>query len=154
MSEVTLIPSPSSQALHTPSNPSNPTPTHLILLTCHSIYVSGDPTYPTSWLLAPFQKAGNEHLTFLNHITLASSLLSSDPNALLVISGGSTRKEVCKSEARGYFEVGKERGLWSEEGFEGRIILEEKALDSYGNLLRGLIAFGGGWEMAWEGDGG
>ncbi|KAF7861527.1 hypothetical protein EAF04_008090 [Stromatinia cepivora] len=151
-----------STCIHSPlSQPSNPTPAHLILLTCHSIYVSGPPTSESSWLLAPFQKGGNEHLTLISHITLASSLLSSDPHALLVISGGFTRKEVCKSEARGYFEVGRERGLWDEKvlvalgggedcdrdrngdkcALEGRIILEEKALDSYGNLLRGVIAF-------------
>ncbi|APA11537.1 hypothetical protein SS1G_04957 [Sclerotinia sclerotiorum 1980 UF-70] len=136
--------SPPSQTPHTPLKPPTPAPipTHLILLTCHSIYTSGPPTSPTSWLLAPFQKGGTEHLTFISHITLASSLLSSDPNALLVISGGYTRKEVRKSEARGYFEVGVERGLWSEEGMDnGRIILEEGALDSFGNLLRGLLAF-------------
>ncbi|KAJ8067480.1 hypothetical protein OCU04_004824 [Sclerotinia nivalis] len=138
----TTSPRPPSQA-PTPKTPktSNPVPTHLILLTCHSIYVSGPPTSETSWLLAPFQTGGNEHLTFISHITLASSLLSSDPHALLVISGGYTRREVCKSEARGYFEVGRERGFWGVGEIGGRIILEEKALDSYGNLLRGVIAF-------------
>ncbi|KAF7908636.1 uncharacterized protein EAF01_004391 [Botrytis porri] len=134
-------------------HPISPKPTHLILLTCHAIYVSGPLELESSWLLAPFQKAGREWITFIKHITRAAELWRGDENSLLVISGGFTRGEVCRSEAGGYFDVGVERGLWvvgdlrTEKG-GGRIVLEEEALDSWENLVRGLLAFWretGGW---------
>ncbi|KAF7933795.1 uncharacterized protein EAE98_003504 [Botrytis deweyae] len=139
------------------STPSpTPKPTHLILLTCHAIYVSGPPELESSWLLAPFQKEGREWMTFIKHVMRAAELWKEDENSLLVISGGCTRGEVQRSEARGYFEVGVERGVWGVGDLvrkvgmgrgEGRIVLEEEALDSYENLVRGLVAF-------WRGTGG
>lgn len=124
---------------------------HLILLTCHAIYVSGPPELESSWLLAPFQKDGREHLTFMKHIVRAAELWRGDENSLLVVSGGCTRREVEKSESRGYFEVGVRMGVWGEGDLEnGRIVLEEAALDSWENLVRGLVGF---WRAtgAWPG---
>ncbi|KAF7898256.1 hypothetical protein EAF00_004702 [Botryotinia globosa] len=137
--------------MHSTPNPS-PKPTHLILLTCHAIYVSGPPELESSWLLAPFQKDGREWMTFIKHIVRAAELWKEDESSVLVISGGCTRGEVESSEARGYFEVGVGRGVWGRGdlvtdvgmGMEmggGRIVLEEEALDSYENLVRGLLAF-------------
>ncbi|KAF7952083.1 uncharacterized protein EAE97_001580 [Botrytis byssoidea] len=135
--------------MHSTPNPTSK-PTHLILLTCHAIYVSGPPELESSWLLAPFQKEGHEWMTFIKHILRAAGLWKEDESSLLVISGGCTRGEVERSEAMGYFEVGVERGVWGRGDLvtevrrgrgEGRIFLEEEALDSYENLVRGLLAF-------------
>lgn len=76
-----------------------------------------------------------------------------------MISGGYTRGEVERSEARGYFEAGVAVGGWGwgdlmgegEGAGAGRIILEEGALDSFGNLVRGLLAFWRGAGGVWPG---
>lgn len=93
-------------------------------------------------------------MTFIKHVVRAAELWKEDQSSLLVISGGCTRGEVERSEAKGYFDVGVERGVWGRGDLvtevgrgrgkgkgEGRIILEEEALDSYENLVRGMMAF-------------
>lgn len=158
------------------------TPTHLILVCCHAIYLSGPPSSPTSWLLSPFQIS--EAPTFVAHARAGVNLLASSAphSAVLVFSGSRTRPETQKSEARGYVDLCKEEEWWGREvgivdgddpdgrcdgvlgdsgevrvegpqvsGKGERIIaLEEKALDSYHNLLFSILRF---WEVtgAWPG---
>ncbi|TVY40395.1 Uncharacterized protein LOCC1_G006004, partial [Lachnellula occidentalis] len=120
-----------------------PLPTHLILVCCHAIYLGG-PTQGTSeaeWLIAPFQ--ATETPTFTSHITTALALLSSTPSALLIFSGSSTRAETRKSEARSYLDLCIDNGFWGygAEDLRGRILLEEQALDSFANLVFGVLGF-------------
>jgi hypothetical protein len=120
------------------------TPTHLILVCCHAIYLGG-PTSGTSeseWLIAPFQTG--ETPTFTSHIITALKLFSSSPSSLLVFSGSNTRPETRKSEAQSYFDLCFDNDFWGldEWGFlRERIVLEEQALDSFGNLVFSVILF-------------
>lgn len=126
--------------------------THLILVCCHAIYVSG-PTHGTSekeWLIAPFQKG--ETPTFTKHIKTGLSLLSSSPYSLLIFSGSKTRPETNVSEARSYLDLCLENDFWSLAGFQvedasnlrRRVVLEEQALDSFGNLMFSILRF---WKL-------
>jgi hypothetical protein len=132
------------------------TPTHLILVCCHAIYIGG-PTQGDSeseWLIAPFQEG--ETATFTAHIKTGLSLLAASPSSLLVFSGSRTRPETEKSEARGYWDLCIDNDFWSIPGFEkskghiedgfgsnfrDRIVLEEQALDSFGNFMFSILKF-------------
>jgi hypothetical protein len=121
-----------------------PKPTHLILVCCHAIYLGG-PTHGTSeseWLLAPFQTG--ETPTFTSHITTALKLLSSSPDSLLIFSGSSTRPETRKSEAQSYLDLCRDNDFWGldeEKKLRRRVMLEEQALDSFANLVFGVLLF-------------
>ncbi|KAG9239625.1 hypothetical protein BJ875DRAFT_479287 [Amylocarpus encephaloides] len=134
------------------SSPIPPKPATLILVCCHAIYTSG-PTrglLESEWLLAPFQHG--ETPTFTQHIKTSLSLLTSSPSSILIFSGGPTRAETRRSEARGYLELCIENEYWGilqeGRGLRERIALEERALDSFQNLLLSIKLFQektGGW---------
>ncbi|OWB58510.1 hypothetical protein B5S28_g4553 [[Candida] boidinii] len=136
----------------------------LIILPCHSIYkkvpkketvsskkLSQDEPGPgfdeNDWELAPFQYEAHDHLFFIQHIYASYEYLSQHrTNSVLVFSGGytkDTQKEL--SESLSYLNVAKMRGLIPleyENTFEnGKILLEDRARDSYQNVVFSLIKF-------------
>ncbi|KAG7883312.1 hypothetical protein KL925_000706 [Ogataea polymorpha] len=130
--------------------------TTLILLPCHSVFTAAQTSNPSQtqlepqnngpgssqcdWILAPFQYEANDHLSFVEHIHKAIELLNANSNARLVISGGFTKDGVSISESDSYLQVGRLRGLITEQN-KDRIYLDEYARDSYENLLLSIALF-------------
>jgi len=126
-------------------------PKHLILICCHAIFMPGPANglSENEWLLAPFQHG--ETPTFIEHIKTGLRLLANDPESLIVFSGSKTRPETELSEAQSYLNLCEENDFWGIlDGFQldekknrakNRILLEEQALDSFGNLLFSVINF-------------
>jgi hypothetical protein len=116
--------------------------THLIIVCCHAIYLSG-PTHGQDekgeWLLAAFQ--AGESSIFTQHLLAGLRHLRADKSSLLILSGSRTRKETERSEAASYLALARENGFWGMKDVEDRVVLEEQALDSFGNLVFSVIAF-------------
>ncbi|KAL2196351.1 Mur ligase [Corynascus similis CBS 632.67] len=129
-------------------------PSHLIIVCGHAVWAGGPKNGwdEAEWLIEGFQQG--ETPTFIEHIKAGVRLLGQDENATLVFSGGATRKQIHLSEARSYYNLGRANnwfGLlpWhggspsssSDPAPESRMLLEERALDSYDNVLLSVIAF-------------
>ncbi|KAI1370499.1 FolC bifunctional protein [Hypoxylon crocopeplum] len=119
-------------------------PTHLIIVCCHGIWLGGPARGydEDEWLIAGFQKG--ETPTFIEHIKAGLRVLGGDENSVLMFSGGPTRKETRLSEARSYANLAGANayfGIVSEASASERISCEERALDSYYNVLFTLLKF-------------
>ncbi|KAK3308948.1 Mur ligase [Chaetomium strumarium] len=128
---------------HLPAMP----PSHLIVVCGHAIWLGGPKNGwdETEWLIESYKKG--ETPTFIEHIKAGVRLLSQDERSVLVFSGGPTRKETSLSEARSYYNLAVANayfGLLPSDSnllSTSRILLEERALDSYYNILFSLISF-------------
>lgn len=110
----------------------------LILLPCHSIWKNdtGEGFHAREWYLASFQKDGQDHLCFREHILRSLDLLRSHSNATLIISGGQTKEEAGPiSEAHSYYQLTKLLSGSDWDSLNPRIFLEEYARDSFENVL-------------------
>ncbi|KAG9243262.1 DUF218 domain-containing protein [Calycina marina] len=119
--------------------------THLILVCCHAVYTGG-PTKgidEKEWLIAPFMKG--EIPVFRQHCKEALSLLCCNPapDSIIVFSGGPTRREVPLSEAASYLALCCDNDFWKmlPEERKDSILLEEHALDSFSNLVLGVVRY-------------
>lgn len=108
----------------------------MILLPCHAVWTGGPLVgkLREEWLLAPFQIQGNDHLCFREHVEMGLREREKR-DAVLVISGGKTKKETQLSEARSYLNLA--RAMGASDG----ILLEEYARDSFENVLFGLCRY-------------
>jgi hypothetical protein len=119
----------------------------LVLVACHSVYTGLDFKHPedaSSWLLLDYQKdvPGQAH-SFFEHIRLGVDLAADNPHAMLLFSGGKTRRDAGpRAEAMGYWLVAEGEG-WFGRGaaVRARAFTEEHARDSLENLLFGLCRF-------------
>lgn len=133
------------------SLPTPKVPTNLVILPCHSVYVNpvdSDKIITNagadadSWLLAPFQLEANDQLSFLDHLERCKTLIEKRADhAVLMLSGGFTKPQVELSEAQSYFNVGLQRGWFTEDMLNRSVFLEEFARDSYENVLFSLAKF-------------
>ena len=121
--------------------------TKLVLVACHSVYTGLDFAHPedkSSWLLLDYQKeVPGQTESFLSHIKMGVMEASKDESALLLFSGGQTRKDAGpRAEAMGYWMVAEARDWFGyKESVRSRTFTEEHSRDSFENFLFGLCRF-------------
>jgi hypothetical protein len=119
---------------------------NLIIVACHSVYRGFDFKHPesqSSWLLLDYQKVPGIGHSFLKHIRLGIKQAAADPEAMLLFSGGKTRKEAGpRAEALGYWLVAEANDWFGHHAsVRERAFTEDHARDSFENLLFGLCRF-------------
>jgi hypothetical protein len=91
---------------------------NLVMVAGHSIYTSsscGKTDREDSWFLEPYQKHPGQAATFLAHIKEGVDIASRDEGALLLFSGGETRKDAGpRSEAQSYWAIAESKGWFGE----------------------------------------
>lgn len=99
---------------------------NLVMVAGHSIYTSescGKFEDESSWYLEPYQKNSGQAATFVEHIKVGVEVAAKDDEALLIFSGGETRKDAGpRSEAQSYWTVADSEG-WFGNLFAFRIII-------------------------------
>lgn len=119
---------------------------NLVMVAGHSVYTSsscGKADEEDSWFLMPYQKHPGQAASFLAHIREGINNVANDDEALLLFSGGETRKEAGpRSEAQSYWSVAESKGWFGkEESVRWRALTEEHARDSFENLLFSVCRF-------------
>lgn len=114
----------------------------LAIVCCHAIYGGSEPTDENNWRLQSFQRSSGlkpgEHLTFLRHIETAVGLLEAKSVDSVTFSGGRTNIDVAElSEAQSYLNALQ----YTRKDAIAGILLEERATDSYQNLLFSIVLF-------------
>ncbi|KAI1344732.1 hypothetical protein F5Y15DRAFT_421877 [Xylariaceae sp. FL0016] len=117
---------------------------HLIVVCCHGIWLGGPQRGfdEREWLIADFQ--AGETPTFIDHIKASLSALKNDEKSILMFSGGPTRRETRVTEAMSYRNLAAANsyfGLIRETEVSERVACEERALDSYSNVIFSLTQF-------------
>lgn len=91
---------------------------NLIMVAGHSIYTSSNcakADKEDSWFLESYQKNPGQAATFLTHIKEGIEIAAQDDLALLLFSGGETRKDAGpRSEAQSYWAVADSKGWFGE----------------------------------------
>jgi hypothetical protein len=119
---------------------------NLVMVATHSVYTSTsceEVDKEDAWFLLPYQKHQGQASTFVEHIKNGVEIASKDDQALLLFSGGETRKEAGpRSEAQSYWMVAESQAWFgNEEKVRRRAITEEHARDSFENLLFSICRF-------------
>jgi hypothetical protein len=104
------------------------------------------PELDDEWVLHPFQMG--EPPLYISHIQRGIELLKQNPDALLIFSGGYTRREAGLrwSEAETYRAIARHFNWWksvsdSLPNLETRISTEDYSRDSFENLLFSVCRF-------------
>lgn len=119
---------------------------NLVLVACHSVYTGLDfheSEEKSSWFLLDYQKEvpGQTH-SFVEHIQLGVKEAAADKDALLLFSGGKTRRDAGpRAEGEGYWLVAEAAKWYGNEEVRDRAFTEDRARDSLENLLFGLCRF-------------
>jgi hypothetical protein len=91
---------------------------NLVMVAGHSIYTSSDCgkiEKEDSWYLESYQKNPGQAATFVKHIEEGIEIVDRDQDALLLFSGGETRKDAGpRSEAQSYWAVADYKGWFGE----------------------------------------
>lgn len=93
----------------------------------------------SSKMRCPFTCFPGEAQSFLDHIELGIKAAAADPTALLLFSGGQTRRAAGpRSEGLSYWVVAEAADWYGRTEVRNRTFTEEHARDSFENLLFGL----------------
>lgn len=119
---------------------------NLVMVAGHSIYTSsscGKVDKENSWFLEPYQQHPGQAASFVAHIQEGVEIVAKDDKALLLFSGGETRRDAGpRSEAQSYWTVAESKGWFgNEESVRWRAMTEEHARDSFENLLFSVCRF-------------
>ncbi|GLI62625.1 hypothetical protein VaNZ11_005289 [Volvox africanus] len=118
---------------------------NLVLVAGHAVYTGVDyseANKESSWFLEEYQKVKGEAQSFLDHIQLGIEEAALDPDALLLFSGGQTRRAAGpRSEGLSYWVVAEAAGWFGHSEVRNRTFTEEHARDSFENLLFSLCRF-------------
>lgn len=91
---------------------------NLVMVAGHSVYTSnscGKVDKEDSWFLEPYQKHPGQAASFVTHIQEGVEIVAKDDEALLLFSGGETRKDAGpRSEAQSYWSVAESKGWFGE----------------------------------------
>ncbi|KAL6768781.1 hypothetical protein ACKKBF_B16175 [Auxenochlorella protothecoides x Auxenochlorella symbiontica] len=118
----------------------------LILVAGHSVYTGldyHDAQGSSSWYLLDYQKeVKGQTESFMAHIRLGVEQAAADPKSVLLFSGGKTRASAGpRAEAEGYWLVAEANDWFGFPEVRRRAFTEEKARDSFENLLFGLCRY-------------
>ncbi len=113
----------------------------LVAVAGHAILKDGqDPLLDGSWVLQDFQQG--EAPCYIAHARAGVEAAARDPGALLVFSGGQSRRDAgARSEAQSYFWLADRSGWFGEPDVAARATTEEFARDSFENLLFAILRF-------------
>ncbi|KAJ1271096.1 hypothetical protein BS78_06G103000 [Paspalum vaginatum] len=121
---------------------------NLVMVAGHSVYTSSDCGKgkiddEDSWFLEPYQKHPGQAATFLAHIKEGVEIAAKDEGALLLFSGGETRRNAGpRSEAQSYWAIAElKRWFGNGDSVRSRALTEEHARDSFENLLFSVCRF-------------
>lgn len=119
---------------------------NLVMVAGHSIYTSSKCDKidkEDSWFLESYQKNPGQASTFVDHIKVGVESAARDEEALLLFSGGETRKDAGpRSEAQSYWTVAESKGWFgNQEKVRWKALTEEHARDSFENLLFSVCRF-------------
>ncbi|CAH9112225.1 unnamed protein product [Cuscuta epithymum] len=119
---------------------------NLVMVAGHSVYTSSScesVEKENAWFLESYQKHPGQAETFVAHIQKGVEITATDDVALLLFSGGETRKEAGpRSEAQSYWIVAESKGWFgNQEIVRRRALTEEHARDSFENLLFSVCRF-------------
>jgi len=91
---------------------------NLVMVAGHSVYTSsscGKIDKEDSWFLESYQKNPGQASTFVTHIYEGIEIAAKDDSALLLFSGGETRRDAGpRSEAQSYWAVADSKGWFGE----------------------------------------
>ena len=113
---------------------------HLVVVAGHSVAVAGNldeaDQDESVWYLLDYQKGAGMPQAIVGHIAAGLEEAHSDPDALLVLSGGQTRPRTGPlSEGASYYQVADALRLWPKGStVRARTVAEEYATDSFQNL--------------------
>lgn len=116
------------------------TATHLIMVACHSVTMSGHLEDAESderdWYLLDYQRHRGLPQAIIGHIRAGLEEAAKDDSSLLIFSGGETRPGTGPvAEGSSYYRVTDAMNLWpAESNVRARTISEEFATDSFENL--------------------
>lgn len=91
---------------------------NLVMVAGHSVYTSSScekVDKEDAWFLESYQKHKGQAATFVSHIQRGVEIAENDNGALLLFSGGETRKDAGpRSEAQSYWIVAESKGWFGE----------------------------------------